>query len=58
MNIWNTIKELVFGPPLKKQFEELLEKQDEVVEPVEEVKEEPAEEVVPVKKKTTRTKKK
>lgn len=31
MTIWNTIKELIFGPPLKQQFEELLEKPEEEV---------------------------
>lgn len=47
MSLWKTLKELLFGAPLKQQFEELLEK-EEVKEAAVEV----------AKKKTTRAKKK
>ena len=47
MNLWKALKDLFFGPTLKDQFVDLLEK-EEAKEEVEQ----------PVKKKTTRTKKK
>lgn len=60
MSFWKTLKELIFGAPLKQQFEELLEK-EEVKETIADVKEEVVEakeEIVEVVKKTTRAKKK
>ena len=61
MSFWKSLKELVFGAPLKQQFEELLQK-EEVKETIAEIKEEiveAKEEIVEVvKKKTTRAKKK
>lgn len=61
MSFWKTLKEIIFGAPLKQQFEELLQK-EEVKETIAEIKEEiieAKEEVIEVvKKKTTRNKKK
>lgn len=33
MSLWKTLKELIFGAPLKEQFEQLLEKEEAKVAP-------------------------